>query len=70
MHIADHQEGNSFYEVTFDIEKRLWEFSETRPGWDGTYTTFFDDTESLMMCVRENCPPIFELQVREELEKR
>ena len=70
MHVADYQAGEIFYEVTFDIEKQLWEFSETRPEWGGTYTNFFADTESLMMCVRDSCPPIFELQVREELKKR
>ena len=49
MHIADYQAGEIFYEVTFDIEKQLWEFSEIRPEWGGTYTNFFADTESLMM---------------------
>ena len=67
MHIADYQAGDSFYEVTFNLDTKQWEFSETRPEWFGTVTSFFDHSDDLLMCIRIECPPIFELQVRKEI---
>ena len=74
MHITDHQEGDTFYEVRFVTEEQKWVLSVTRPnlvGPDPLIESWMmtDEIDELLAHIKEHCPPILEKQVKDWLKK-